>query len=158
MESVVSEAKAEFTRAQSRIVKNFLQTPEDKLDWAPSPTARTPLQLVAHVAMSIEGMQSMFHGEFLDMSDLPALDAKWREDEKAIKTRDEALALLDKNCATYLAFLDSVTPEQATSTLNMPFGSFPFTEVITWPADHIRSHTAQLEYLQTIYGDQTWHM
>jgi hypothetical protein len=158
MEGIISAAKAEFTRAQNRIVKDLTETPADKLDWAPSPTARTPLQLVAHVALSVEGMQGMFHGETLDMSNLPALDAQWREDEKAFKTREEVLALLDKNCAAYLTFLDTVTPEQIESTLNLPFGAFPFAAVITWPADHIRCHSSQLEYLQTIYGDLDWHM
>jgi hypothetical protein len=29
---------------------------------------------------------------------------------------------------------------------------------ITFPADHMRGHTAQIDYLQTIWGDHDWHM
>ena len=29
---------------------------------------------------------------------------------------------------------------------------------ITFPAYHTHGHVAQMDYIQTIYGDQDWHM
>ena len=29
---------------------------------------------------------------------------------------------------------------------------------ITLPADHMRGHIAQIEYIQTIWGDYDWHV
>ncbi len=158
MEDIISQTKAEFIRAKDRLTKNLAVTPDDKINWSPSPTARTPIQQVAHVAMSIEGMQGMLNGHMIDFSNIAALDAQWREAEKAFTTREAVLALLDQHCTAYISWLDGLTAEQIGSTLNLPIGSWPLAEAITWPADHIQCHACQIEYIQTIYGDLVWHM
>ena len=154
---VVEAAKAEFARSIDRMKKCLETTPDDKLNWAPAPSARTPLQQVAHSAYAITGIMGMFKGETMDMSDLPKLDAKWREEEKELSTRELALAKLEENASTYNAFLDSLTPEQVSSTFKAPFGEFPMESAITWIADHVRSHCSQIDYIQTCYGDLDWH-
>ena len=158
MEDIISQAKAEFTRAKDRLAKDLATTPDDRINWSPSPSARTPIQQVAHVALSIPGIQRMLTGHMVDMSSIATLDAQWRAAEKAFTTREEVLTLLDKNSADYLAWLDTLTPEQIGSTLNLPMGAWPMAQAMTWVADHIRCHSSQIEYIQTIYGDFDWHM
>ena len=93
---VIDAAKSEFTRAIDRLKKTLGDVPDDRLHWSPSPTARTPLEQVAHVANANEGIQGWLQGEKLDMSDMIAVDAKWREEEKPYDTREKALARLDE--------------------------------------------------------------
>lgn len=157
-EQIINEAKAEFNRAKDRLIKDIDTTPDDKLNWSPSTTCRTPIQLIAHAAMATTGMMGMLQGEPIPFDDIAVADAGWRKAEKEFKSRDEVVNLLNKNSAEYLSWLDTLTPSQIASTLKAPFGEFPMASAVTWPADHLRNHAAQIEYIQTAYGDMDWHM
>lgn len=153
----VEPAKAEFTRSKDNLVKNYAATPDDKINWSPSPTARSITELVAHAAMSIGGMQSWLAGEPFPFESMAALDAYCREEEKKYTTRESVLSLLDENTTKFMAFLDSLTQERLGSTFETHMGSFPMLTAIGFCSDHLRSHTAQIEYVQTIYGDREMH-
>jgi len=56
-----------------------------------------------------------------------------------------------------LAFLDGIAPEKLETTVDMRFSSFPLAVAIMFNTYHILSHVAQIEYIQTIYGDHDWH-
>lgn len=155
---VVAEAKAEFDRAVDRVKSGLETTPDDKLNWAPHANARTPLMQVAHSAAAIDGMTRWFQGEKMDFSDIPAIDARWREEERQVTTREAAIEKLEASRSNYHAFLDGLTQEQVDSTMETPMGSRKMSDVITFPADHTRGHAAQLEYTQTCYGDLDWHL
>ena len=156
--SVVEEAKAEFNRARQRLANDLATTPDDKINWSPSSTSRTPIQVVAHAAMSISGMQGMLEGKPFPFDGPAELDAFSRQEEKKYTTREAVLAELDKASEGYIVYLDSLTPEQLATNWEMPFGTFPMTSAITFIADHLRNHAGQIEYIQTIYGDLDWHM
>jgi len=158
VENIIPEAKAEFTRAKERIARALSTTPDDKINWSPGPCARTPLQQVAHGAMAICGIQGMLVGKPFPYADIVEADAAWRAAEKEFTTREQVLGLLEQSSAEYLAWLDTLTAEQLASTLQLPFGSFPMAAAITFAADHLRNHAAQIDYIQTVYGDQSWHM
>lgn len=158
MENTVTEAKAEFVRAKERIVRALATTPDDKINWSPGSCARTPLQQVAHSAMSIGGIQSMLVGKPFPYASPAEADTAWRAAEKEFTTRAQVLGLLEQSSADYLTWLDSLTAEQISSTLQTPFGAFPMAAAITFPADHLRNHAAQIDYIQTVYGDQDWHL
>ncbi|MBI1757602.1 MAG: DinB family protein [Fimbriimonas ginsengisoli] len=153
----VVAAKAEFGRAKDRIVKALASTPDDKINWSPAPTARTPIHLVAHAGMSISGMQEWLEGKPFPFESMADLDTFLRKEEQPYTTREQALELLDKNSGPYLAWLDTLSEEKLTSMFETPMGAFPFSDAITWPADHLRGHASQLDYIQTIYGDREWH-
>jgi hypothetical protein len=158
MDTIITEAKAEFVRAKDRIIRALATTPDDKINWSPAPTARTPVQQVAHSAMSISGIQGMLVGKPFGYANVAELDTALRKAEKEFTSRDQVVALLEQESATYLAWLDTLTPEQVASTVQLPFGPFPMAAAITFPADHIRNHAAQIDYLQTIWGDHDWYM
>jgi hypothetical protein len=158
METIVHEAKAEFTRAKERMARALATTPDDRINWSPGACARTPLQQVAHGAMAISGIQDMLVGKPFPYTDIAKADAEWRAAEKEFTTRAQVLGLLEQSSGAYLAWLDTLTSEQLASTLQLPFGSFPMAAAITFAADHLRNHAAQIDYIQTIYGDMDWHM
>lgn len=158
MEDIISQAKAEFVRAKERIARTLASTPEDRIHWSPSPTARTPLQQVGHAAKTTLIIRDLLTGKPLRFASFAEADAATREAEKGFTSRKQVLDLLDQTSDEYLAWLDTLTPEQIGSTVSMPFGQTPMAAGITLPADHLRSHAAQIDYTQTIYGDHDWHM
>lgn len=158
MENIVTEAKAELTRAKERMARALMTTPDDKIAWSPAASARTPLQQVAHGAMGISGIQGMLVGKPFPYASPAEADTAWRAAEQEFTTREQALGLLEQTSAEYLAWLDTLTTEQLASTLQTPFGAFPMAAAITFAADHLRNHAAQMDYIQTLYGDRDWHM
>lgn len=158
MNEVREAAKAEFVRAKERLAKALATTPDDKIHWSPSPTARTPIDQVAHAAISITGMQDWFSGKPFPFKDVKELDDFSRAKEKEFASREQVLGLLEENSNNYLAWLDSLSDETIASTFESQMGSFPMAYAITFPADHLRAHASQIDYIQTIYGDRDWHM
>lgn len=157
-EQVIEEAVAEFNRAKDRLLKDLATTPDDRLRWSPAPTARTPLMQVAHAGMSIDGILDLLNGKEFDFEKMPEMDAQWRAAEAKVETRQEAIDILERASERYIAWMRALSPEKVLGTMQMPFGVFPMAQVVTWLADHVRNHCAQLEYIQTAYGDLTWHM
>ena len=141
------------------MVRALATTPDDKINWSPAPTARTPIQQAAHGAMAISGIQNMLAGKPLPYADVAEFDTSMRGAEKEFTSREQALSLLERNSAGYLAWLDALTPEQLASPARFPFGPATTMAVaITFPARHLQNHIAQMDYLQTVYGDHDWHM
>lgn len=155
---IVEKAKAELERSVNRLKKALADVPEDKTHWSPAPTARTPLQQVAHCAISVLSIMEWINGKPFDFAELPAMDAQWREEERQYATREAVLELLDENIATYVRWMDSLTPEQANGTIKTEMGEFAMADAMTFNADHIRQHTSQIHYIQTCYGDLDFHM
>lgn len=156
----IESAKAEFLQAKEGMVKALATTPDDRINWAPAPTARTPVQQVAHSAASIGHITGMLSGTHFAPQTPEEADKGFREWEQQFSTREEVLELLNQKSDAFLAWLDSVTSEQLETTVRLPFnlGIAPIRAVITAPALHTRFHAAQMEYTQTIYGDQDWHL
>ena len=159
MEDIISQTKAELLRSKKRMAQALATTPDDKLQWSPSPTARTPLQQVAHGASGIANTQGMLTGMPFPYPSIGEYDKAARTDEQQFTTRDQVLSLLEQSCTDYFTLLDTLTPEQLASTVQLPFGtSFPMAVCITFAASHLNDHAAQMDYIQTIYGDHDWHM
>lgn len=158
MNETITQAKAELDSDVASLIKRLDATPEDKLNWSPSETSRTPLQLVAHCAMALPGMQGMFEGKPFPFASMEELDKVLREDEKRFTTKEETVAFLASMCDEYKAWLDTLTEEQLNSMFTSPWMTLPMSVAITMPINHIKGHTAQLDYLQTIYGDHNWSM
>ncbi len=154
----VEGAKAEFNRAKDRVNKCLESTPDDKINWSPSATARTPIEAAAHSAMSISGMQGWLAGQPFPFESMAALDEYCRNEEKNFKTREQVNELMEKNSQAFLEFLDGLNEEKLASTFETQMGNFPMMVAITFPADHLRGHAAQMEYIQTVYGDREMHM
>jgi hypothetical protein len=79
--------------------------------------------------------------------------------EKGVTTREQALALLNTNSAAFVTWLDELTPERLATMVPLPFdlGEAPLEFMLGVPAWHTNDHAAQMEYIQTCYGDRTWN-
>jgi hypothetical protein len=157
MGDVVGAAKAELSRAKDRMAHALASTPDDKINWSPAPSARSAVELAAHGALGIAGLQGMFEGKPFPWANLDEADRVWRVEEAKFTTREQVLELLEKNAAAYNAWLDSLSPEELASTWTLPMGNVPAAYAITFPAYHLQTHAAQIDYIQTILGDRDMH-
>ncbi len=155
---LIEETKADFIRNKDGILKNLATTPDDRINWSPSPTARTPLQVVAHSALALGGFHGMLMGAAFPWENIAQADAEWRESEKKYTTRQEVIDLLEENSANYLAWLDTLTTEQLGQPFHTPFGEVPYSVAITFMGNHLFGHASQIQYIQTVYGDLDWHL
>ena len=87
----------------------------------------------------------------------PSIYAAMRALEEPYTTRKQVLDLLDTSSADYLGFLDGISPEAHGTIVDLRFASFPLAVAVTFNGMHVASHVAQIEYIQTAYGDHDWH-
>jgi uncharacterized protein YndB with AHSA1/START domain len=157
--AAIDEAKASFLAAKARLERILQATPDDRINWSPSATARTPIELVAHAAAAVKALHETFDGRTFDAASTAEADVSFREWERSFCTREEVLSLLDANSAAYVAWLDELAPERLAWMVELPFGlgSVPLALALTFPPAHTHSHVAQIDYIQTVYGDHVWH-
>jgi hypothetical protein len=160
MNDPIQNAKAEFLQTKAGILHALSTTPDDRLTWKPSPTARPILHQVVHAARSIGNIHGFIDGRPFTVPTPEEADKGFREFEKDFTRREQAVSLLEQNADAFVAFLDALEPERLKAMVATPFGmgDVPTGLAITFPAMHTRWHQAQIDYIQTIYGDLDWHM
>ncbi len=153
MDELIAHCKNQTANAMERFLRNLSRVPVERLDWSPSPTAKTVLQIAAHVAGYSGAFASIIRacefpatvGEFMAPINL-AIDG--------VHSVAEADAVLRLGITDTLDALDTVTPERIESSLDTPIGPTPFLFFMTIPSVHLTLHTGQIDYLQTCWGDQ----
>lgn len=158
MDNVIISTIADLTQAKDNLVRVLENTPEDKINWSPAPSARTPIQIVAHSAFSLGYISDMLEGTPYSAPTMDEADANFLLMEQAYTNKGDVLDLLDVNYHKMINTLHAIKPGDLDKEIALPFGmpSIPLKFAIGAGAMHTRTHTAQLEYLQTIYGDRKW--
>ena len=159
LKKTVADCQASAQAAAERLLKTFSFVPDDKLNWSPSKTARTPLAIVAHCCMTNRMFAKMFCGD--EISPMPkheeirALSQKF---EATIRNRAEAVRQLKASCKGVVAALGTMTAKRLATSPDSPFGAIPMALWVKLPRMHMDNHASQIDYLQTIWGDVTDHM
>ena len=109
-------------------------TPDDKINWSPSLSARTPIQQVVHAAMGTTLVQGTLEAKPFPYGSAAEYDAESRKSEKQYTTRAQALGLLEQTSAEYLTWLDTLTPTQLASTVDTFFGPLEIASSLVLPA------------------------
>jgi hypothetical protein len=157
MEDFIAICKERTTEALDRFLHILSYVPADKLTWKPTPTAKSAFEIAAHCAG--------YSGRFADVISAGAFP--WSVEEfrrqilaaiDSITIVEQAEAMLRQGIADSLAALDTVKPEQIGSTIASPQGQTPFIFFLTLPALHLEKHAAQIDYLQTCWGDLEVHL
>lgn len=158
MEPLTASSKDSAVRGMEIFLKTFSFVPDDKLNWAPAPTAKSPIRIAAHTALYAGRFASMIEDRKAAADNLEELLARWNAEETALTDRDEIERVFRKNTDRVLAALDSLDPEAIGMTIDSGVGfTMPMTFLMSLPGHHALAHAAQIDYLQTCWDDQEVH-
>jgi hypothetical protein len=156
MEDLISLCKDRATSNMELFLRNFSHVPDDKLNWTPTPTAKSAIRIAAHTALYAGRFARMIETRQLPGGDnLPEWLQLVNAEEIALTSRTEMEAIFRKGTDEVLAALDSLTPEAIEFSLDSGLGwSMPMTQLMNLPGWHATLHAGQIDYLQTCWGDQ----
>jgi uncharacterized damage-inducible protein DinB len=156
---VVERAKGAFLNAKHGLLRALETTPDDRLNWRPSETARSPLHVAGHAAFAIDSMLGNMTGNTFPLETTDLAETYFRDLEQAFTSRGQVTELLESNSKKYLDWLDQLDDPQLESMFVLPFGmgSAKTADGLDFMALHLMWHTAQIQYIQTIYGDLKTH-
>ena len=156
MNALIAAAKQSATDGMEMFLRNFAHIPDDRLNWAPVPTAKTPLRVAAHTAL--------YAGRFAKMindRNLPAFDnleewlASRDAEEVAVTSREEMESAFRAGTAEVLLALDNFPEELIGTVIDTRMGwKMPVNWLVALPGWHATLHTGQIDYLQTCWDDQ----
>lgn len=144
------EAEATGARmARERFVYGLSKVPDDRLNWSPAETAKTPLQIAADLAA---GLQSFFV-PIIATKALPSMEGS----QGALPTSREDVNVALTNAFDALdAAIDGTKAEDLSHpipTPQVPGGTLPLAVWIGMALTMCSYFQGQLNYVQTAYGD-----
>jgi hypothetical protein len=159
-QETIDQAKNTMLQAKQKLVATLSDIPDAYVTYSPSESARTPLQIVVHCASAIRFIQEQMAGKPFDQPSTAAADRAFRIEETSFDSRQQALDYFDAVTNDYLIFLDSLTESDLVNSAALPFGlgMLPVKDWLGAAPGHTQGHIAQLEYIQTIYGDRDWRL
>ena len=157
MEDFIAMCKERSKEAMDRFFHDLSFVPADKLTWKPTPTAKSALEIAAHCA----GYSGSF-ASIIRAGKFPGSREEFRDTVQSainsIANLEQAEAMLRKGIADTIDALETLKPEQVGASIETPQGQTPFKFFLTLPAMHLEQHGAQIDYLQTCWGDLEVHL
>src|SRR5947209_12007731 len=83
-------AKDRFLQVRGQLIAIFERVPIDRQAWSPSPTARSPIAIVAHCAEAINNITQMIRGNRFGLTTVEA-DELFLANEARVATAQQAL-------------------------------------------------------------------
>jgi len=157
--NVIESTQAQLMQSKDRMAQLLAVTPDDRLNWQPSPSGRSILQIVAHSANALGNIALQLQGVPFAIPTSREANEQFLVRDAAYTEREEVANLLEAKCAEYVGFLATVRLEDLDRMLALPFGlgQAPLGYFMTMGNLHTLGHIAQIEYIQTLYGDHDWH-
>lgn len=156
---LIDTTKRELLESKGRLFQLFETTPDDKLNWRPSPNSRSILEIGAHIGWSLGCITEQMQGTPYTVPQSALADASFREHDRQFTTRAQVTDYLTKQFQVYSDFLDSLSDSDLDRMTKMPFGlgEIPLRHFLGAGERHTFGHIGQIEYIQTMYGDFDWH-
>lgn len=156
----IDVTKADLIRTKDRMIELLNATPDDRLQWKPSPSSRSIIEIVAHSGNALRNIATQLSGTPYTVPTSAEANASFLEHDAQFQTREQAAEYLEENCQRYIGVLDSLSEADLGRMVILPFnlGEAPVGFFMGMGNLHTMGHIAQIEYVQTIYGDHDWHM
>lgn len=153
---LIESSKQKAVSCMEAFLRNFAHVPDDKLDWTPTPTAKSAIRIAAHTALYAGRFAEMIRDRRLPApDDLTEWLAERDAEEIALTSREEIERVFREGTAEVLEALDSLTPEEVETVLESHQGwSMPMKRLMDLPGWHTTLHIGQIDYLQTCWDDQ----
>jgi len=152
----INELMAKMNRqAAEGLARSVLAMPPEKQTWQPEDTARSALDQIAECGAVNLWMARIFQERAVPPLDMGQLDRLKAENN----TQEKALTLLQAGTKALVAAIEALAPEYLDDTVQLPWKEAPSTlaEVMIMPYWNMVYHLGQINYIQTLYGDQEMH-
>lgn len=124
--------------------------PEDKLDWKPAEGSRTIRQLVSEIVMMPD-----YIAQALEQRAVPPYEEI--SNQYSAMSISELLAKLPENAKTLEKAMKNFPESDYEETLEAPWGTWTYFQTLSYPYWNMMWHTGQINYIQTMYGDQSFY-
>lgn len=157
MEDLIACCKQSAIEGMEYFLNTFSFVPDDKLTWTPTPTAKPAIRIAAHTAL-YAGRFAIMIKNFKNPAgyDMPGWKARRDAAAASITSRTEVESTFRKGTEELIAVLNSLSPEALGPTVDSGLGC-SIIDLINQPGMHAMCHAAQIDYLQTCWGDQEVH-
>ena len=149
---------ATVTQAKDGLVSTFNAVPDDKLNWKPFDNGRAALDFFGEVAQTFKLIANILETRGADGS-AAEIFASMRQ-ERANWSKADALAAMETHFAHFERVVGGFSDEQLCEILALPLGSGMTLPLAGWAMMTYRScisRFAQINYIQTLYGDFDMH-
>jgi hypothetical protein len=140
------------------LLKTFNAVPDDKLTWKPLDNGRTALDLFSEAAQTCAMVAEVARSRG---ETKPSYETfKQMAGERADWDKATALSRFEANFAALIAAVEELTQEELAAPVTMPIGGGMMQPLAGWIMMAYRtliSRFAQINYIQTLYGDFEMH-
>lgn len=143
---------------QQSLIRTFNAVPDDKLNWAPMDKGRTALDVFSEAAQTCQMITLLIESKG-ETKPSPEMFAQMRT-ERANWTKDDAVAAMNTNSAALYTALGTLSEEDLARPVTLPMGGGTTMPLSAWIMMAYRtfiSRFAQINYIQTLYGDTDMH-
>ena len=149
-----------FHQGKADLLSTFNAVPDDKLNWKPLDNGRTILDLFGEAAqtpslltafLKVKGQLELNYevaGQYINQE----ARAKW--------SKEEALAALEANHSEMIAAIEALTEEELAVPVAVAMAGETPLPLSVWTLIVYRTYVsrfAQINYIQTLYGDFKFH-
>lgn len=147
-------ALAATLRMRDDLIRAARAVPTERHNWSPGGVARNTIYLVAHCAAT-----NLFFAAIFSSSPLPYQTTEEREAAvEGCETIDQAEALLNRSVTAVCDAIVALPEQRIGEQMVMPWGErMPVALSLLAPANHMQYHEGQINYLQTLLGDDEYH-
>lgn len=119
--------------------------PDDKLDWKPSPEAKSALEVANEIASSFQGGISWLE------------TGKWGSEYTPATNRDAVKENIKNNSEEYAQKLREFPEEQLSEIHESPMGPMSNQFTVSLALIDVTHHHGQIKYIQSLLGDAEDH-
>ena len=148
--------KNDAKNGKDMFLRNFAHVPDDRLNWTPTPTAKSALRVAAHTALYYSRFAEMIRNRATPkVENLEAWLEERASQEIELTTREAVIAAFESGLAQVNAALDGLSDDDVNLEIDSGQGwSMSMRFMMRLPGWHATLHMGQIDYLQTCWDDQ----
>ena len=147
LESARQIGRERMQYALARFDATFAAVPEDRAAWKPAPSAKSALDIAGHCTGSNRAIARVLRGEADGGEPGGLVFTSLTEARNAVRSSAEEV----------IAALERVDEARFSTSPTTPFGPMAMVEWMVFSGPHLAEHAGQIDYLQTLWGDEEDH-
>ncbi len=143
---------------KTNILATFNAVPDDKLHWRPLDQGRSAMDLFGEAAQTANFVGQLVESRG-ESKPTREMFGQMRE-ERAAWSRQDAISALETNHAALISAIESCSDEDLAQPITLAMGGGMTMPLAGWAMMAYRTYIsrfAQINYIQTLYGDMDSH-